>query len=205
MNQLDKTLQSLEFLIEMPQHYSGALVYQKDSKFIPQSLGNISRMEVLGQAGDFLFLVHPKQTSGSVFLLTDIFDSKGEYHQDVHEVLPVLSLSLRDSDVLHFKQAFRLRIRESYGGEKAASLWYQFYLKRFGNIVSDIEHLEGGKQLWKSFIKSTEFLENSKISSFDVDKKKIVHEEVTINTPENELWSQDNSLKSLVLVYSKRD
>ena len=58
-------------LTEMPQHYSGEVVYQKDSKFVPISVRNLQEYIVLGEAEGILYTLHPNKEMGFAF---DVFD-----------------------------------------------------------------------------------------------------------------------------------
>lgn len=181
-------------LEEMPQYYPGTISYQKDSKFTPISVRNISDYIVLGEVDEFLYTVHPDNTMGFVFHIPDL-QSKAQ------SVIPVMRVSLRDSP-LEYKQAYFLRIRESFSKSNIASTWYNLYVDKFGGIVSDNEHLEGGKKLWLSFIKKATANPSYKITKIDLDSMEKVAN-ITSNTPESDIWSVDDSNKKIVLVYEK--
>ena len=70
-------------------------------------------------------------------------------------------------------------------------------MKHFGDIVSDIEHLEGGKSLWKSFVRTAEE-RGLKISLVDT----VAGEWLPVGqrTPDETIWSLDTAKKQLVLV-----
>ena len=181
-------------LEEMPQYYPGDVTYQKDSKFTPISMRNISDYIVLGELDEFVYVVHPDQTMGFVFHVPDL-------QKKDNNVIPVMRVSLRDTP-LGYKQAHFLRIREAFSKSNVTSTWYNLYIDKFGGIVSDNEHLEGGKRLWRSFIKKATADPTYKISKVDLDTMEY-SDSITTNTPESEIWSVDASKKGTVLVYEK--
>jgi len=130
---------------EMPLHYSGPIIYQKDAKFEQVSVQNAASYTVLGTDGRRTHLVN-RQISGYAF-------STDELNSGVKYVVPLLRLSLRSTPFGTLMQAHHLRIRESESRDSVAANWYGMYVEKFGGVVSDREHLEGGKLLWKSFIK----------------------------------------------------
>jgi hypothetical protein len=74
---------------------------------------------------------------------------------------------------------------------------YQANVRRYGGIGSDFEHLEGGKRLWKSFVcMATD--RGLKISLLDTVTGQWML--VDANTPDEFIWSQDDSKKSMALV-----
>lgn len=180
-----------QFLKEAPQYYPGPVTYQKDSKFTPISRGNISSYDVLGEYDGLLYLVDPQNSTGFVF---DVNDLK----TDSAFVTPVLRLLLRDSGIEGLRQAYQLRIKERYARKNVASTWYKLYTKQRGGIVSDIEHLEGGKNLWKSFLlRPGEF----NISLYNLDTKQYIP--ITPSTVDHDIWSIDGSKRNIVLVLKK--
>lgn len=181
-------------LEEMPQHYPSDIIYQKDSKFTPISVRNITDYVVLGELDEFLYVVHPKQTMGFVFYVPDL-------QKKLQDVIPVMRVSLRDT-VLDYKQAHFLRIRESYAKSNVTSTWYNLYVDKYKGIVSDNEHLEGGKRLWMSFIKRAAMNPEYMVSKIDLNNIENKHK-VTTETPESEIWSFDTKNKNIVLVYEK--
>jgi hypothetical protein len=181
-------------LEEMPQYYPGDVTYQKDSKFTPISMRNISDYIVLGELDEFVYVVHPDQTMGFVFNISDL-------QKKENTVIPVMRVSLRDTP-LGYKQAHFLRIREAFSKSNVTSTWYNLYIDKFGGIVSDNEHLEGGKRLWRSFIKKATADPTYKISKVDLNTMEY-SDFITTNTPESEIWSVDASKKGTVLVYEK--
>lgn len=189
-------------LEEMVHYPSSEMVYQKDAKFIKVSVDNINRMNVLQDTDDFLFVF--RGNLGYVFDKNDITSDNG-----VDGVMPVLHVHLRDS-VDGLKQAHNLRIRESYSGGNLAKTWYMNYINQVEPIVSDRDHLEGGYQLWKSFIKVATTNSDYKIKMVDTDTNTVVKDEVTTDTPDGEIWSQhtkdnkDQSKSNIVLVFGKR-
>lgn len=175
----------------MPQHYPSTITYQATKRFTPISKRNINDMLVLGEEDTFVYLVNNEQTAGFVFLITDL-------KQDVQHVVPVMRLSLRDTQIKDYKQAHALRIQESYSKMNVTSTWYKLFVDQFGGIVSDAEHLEGGKQLWLSFIKDT----SRSVTLWDTQTLSPL-QKVTPETSHNVIWSQDTTLKSKVLVYER--
>ena len=178
-----------EFLLtEMPQHYKGDVAYQKDSKFREISLSNIKNMNVIFEDNDYVYLVHPEKTMGFVF-------DKDHFVDGVKNVRPIMSLALRD--VLDgLKQVHRLRIQKGYSRTNITTTWYKNYIKEFGAIVSDTEHLEGGKILWRSFINSDQF----NVSLYDTDENKTVMKSIPSDIDDGEIWSQDKSKRNLVMI-----
>jgi len=183
-------------LEEMPKYYPGEIIYQKDTKFTPISVRNIQDYNVIGDADGFLYVVHPNQTVGFAFLLDDIQSRK-------NNIVPVMRVALRDTNINGLKQAYQLRIRESFSKANVTSAWYQYYVNYYGGIVSDAAHLEGGKALWKSFIKKASNDPSVNIRTVNADNGETINPDVTIDTPENEIWSTDDSNQNVVLVYEK--
>lgn len=181
-------------LEEMPQYYPSEVTYQKDSKFTPISVRNLNDYTVLGEVDEFLYVVHPEQTMGFVFYIPDL-------QKKEQTVIPVMRVSLRDTP-LKYKQAHFLRIRESFSKSNITSTWYNLYVDKFGGIVSDNEHLEGGKNLWMSFIKKVTNDPSYRIYSVDLDNGERSGN-ITTETPESEIWSLDSSNKNKVMVYEK--
>jgi len=180
-------------LTEMPQYYQGNITYQKDNKFQPISVRNLYDYTIMGDSMGLVYAVHPNRTFGFVF---DFNNQK----QNDQFITPVMHLSLRDTIFGDYRQAHNLRIKQSYSKTGIASNWYDFYIKSFGGIVSDREHLEGGKTLWISFIKKATNNSSYRISLADSTTGDIL-EKVTSNTPEDNIWSKDKSKKDIVLIY----
>ena len=177
-----------EFLLEMPKHYPGNITYQKDNKFTPISLRNIQDYTVLHDDGEFVYMVDPHNTTGFVFPLSDL--------DTTTLVIPAMRVSLRDSGVKNYKQAFYLRIRETYSKKNITSTWYNYYVKMFGGIVSDNEHLEGGKALWKSFIRN-----NEDVYLVDTDTNRIIL--INKDWRDDMIWSTNDSKKNIVIVFER--
>ena len=74
---------------------------------------------------------------------------------------------------------------------------YQAYVQRYGGIVRDFEHLEGGKRAWKSFVR-TATDHGLKISLVDIDSGQWMS--VDAKTPDEFIWSLDDSKKQMALV-----
>lgn len=181
------------FLTEMPQYYPGEVSYMKDTKFTPISFRNIQDYDVLGDDGTYGYFIKEGQTAGFVFSLEDL-------KQEPQQLLPVMRLSLRPSKVKGYKQAHALRIREAFAKENITSQWYDFYVQTFGGIVSDAEHLEGGKLLWKHFIRKSHENPPHTVSLANGDTGQILGV-VGPEMADTEIWSTDASKKNLVLVY----
>jgi hypothetical protein len=69
-----------------------------------------------------------------------------------------------------------------------------------GGIVSDFEHLEGGKVLWRSFVNSA-VSRGYKISSYNLDTQESTP--VGPQTPDSEIWSYGPEKKRIVLVMER--
>lgn len=201
MKTFEKILQEInDNLVEEMVHYpSENPVYQDDSKFQDISVDNIKRMSVLTITEEFVFVV--SESIGYVFSLTD-------YKEANHKVKPVMHVHLRDS-LFGYKQAHKLRIRKSYSGNNIAEMWYMSYLKEFGGIISDTEHLEGGYRLWKSFIKTATESSEFNIKLVDKNIEEVIIDSVTTELPDDQMWSRytkenkDRSKEHLVLVMEK--
>jgi hypothetical protein len=180
------------FLTEMPQHYAGDVVYQKPTKFIPISLRNISSYKVLGERDGLVFVVDADNTTGFVFDVADLKSGS-------QTAIPVMRVSLRDSGINNLKQAHHLRIRQEYAQKNITTTWYQLYVNAFGGIVSDAEHLEGGKNLWKSFIKATG---KGYITTL-YNKATGESKPVDSATSDSDIWSMDASKRDTVIVMVK--
>lgn len=180
----------------MPRHYPGEVVYQNDSKFRPISLRNARSLILLGDDDNFAYLVHPEQTLGFAFHADDL--ESGSQH-----IVPVMSLALRDSGIGDWKQAHRLRIRKRYSASNVSTAWYHAYVERYGGIASDVDHLEGGRHLWKGFIRHA--LESGKfrVSLYDTARGKYLAENLDAEVPDEEIWSQDDSKRPVVIVLTR--
>ena len=171
-------------------------MYQNDSKFIKVGVNSIRRMQVLLNAGGFLF-VH-KDSSGFVFKEDEVAAAS-----DGDNLLPVMVVKLRDSGIKNYKQAHGLRIREHHADESVAKNWYFQYIKQVAPIVSDKDHLHGGYLLWKHFLKQAALDDTHTISVLQQSTGKVLQENATIHTVnESDLWSQhpNHDLKDIVLL-----
>ena len=173
------------------QHHPGPIVYQKDSKFTPISVRNLGDYMLILRDDDCLYVLDAQHTTGFVFAAEDLAK------KPTLGLFPAMRLALRDSGVKGYKQAHQLRIRESFATKGVATSWYLAYVEEFGGIVSDFDHLEGGKSLWKSFVR-TAIDRGLKISLVDTGTGR--WNAVDLATPESEIWSTDNSKRKLVLV-----
>lgn len=179
-----------EMLLEMPQYYPGSgMTYQKDSKFTRISVGNFRRYRVLHQDSAYTYVLGPTGSFGFVFSNSDIENPPSA------GLLPVLSLELRDSGIKGYKQAHHLRIRQDFASRNVATTWYCKYVDLMGGIVSDFEHLEGGKVLWRSFVN---VMRGYKMSAYNMDTGESML--VGPNTPDSEIWSIGPEKKHMVLV-----
>ena len=182
-------------LLEMPpQYYPGEITYQKDSLFTPISVRNFGDYIILGADSDLAYCIDPQHTTGFAFRSEDIAakPSLG--------MVPALRLSLRDSGIRAYKQAYKLRIREDFALKGVATTWYLSYVERFEGIVSDFDHLEGGKCLWKSFIR-TAIGRGLSISVMETTTGEA--RAVDSNTPEEEVWTTTLVKRSTVLVLER--
>jgi hypothetical protein len=199
MIKLKDLLESGEkFLNEMPVSYSGDVVYWRDSKFTKISLNKFKSYKVMWSDVTDTYVLKGEESFGFVFLNSDIenYPKSG--------VAPVMSIGLRDTEIKGYKQAYRLRIRKDFARMNVATTWYCKYVDVRGGIVSDGQHLMGGKLLWKSFIDAADkgysiYLYNRNTGeSISIDS----------NTPESEIWSsyekKEPSKEHLVLVMEKR-
>lgn len=181
-------------LVESPQLHDSPIVYMSDAKFTPTSLRNFGDYILLDRDDQFSYVAHPDMSFGYVF------DSKDVAEIPSLGLFPVLRLQLRDSSLKGYKQAFRLRIRESYAKQGVASNWYFAYVAKIGGIVSDTEHLEGGKRLWKSFVR-TAADRGLRISL--VDTASGTWTPVDGSTPDDVIWTTSPAGKLRVLVLEK--
>lgn len=169
---------------------NGKMTYQKDSKFIPISVRNVGDYTVLGTDDKgMVYLVSEHSTFGFIFNQSDLMS--GNQH-----AVPIAHVQLRDTK-FGYKQAHNLRIRESYAKLGSVSQWYTLYVEKFGGVVCDNEHLDGGKMLWQSFIKSSHKLTLANSNTGETIKQ------VDKSTDESELWATDSSIKDLVLIMEK--
>lgn len=182
-----------EFMLtETPQHYSGEVAYQKDTKFRDISISNIKSMNIFDFDDEFYYVIDQAQLYGFVF-------DKMEFSSGKREIKPVLTVTLRDS-VLGFKQAHRLRIRKDYARKNLTKRWYMLYIKEFGGIVSDHEHLEGGKLLWRSFVDMASQRSDVSVALYDADAQEFIMKNISAETPDETIWSRDHTKKNLVMV-----
>ena len=198
MNRADHIIQSVitgEMLLEMPQHYKGDVTYQKDSKFTRISQGNFKRYAVLHQDQRYTYTLGPVGTFGHVFETSEILNPPAL------GMLPVMSVELRDTNIKGYKQAHHLRIRESQSSRGVATTWYCKYVDFAGGIVSDFEHLEGGKIMWRSFVKAAAD-RGYVISLHDTQTGKSVP--VGAKTSDFDIWSEGPEKRHLVLVMERQ-
>lgn len=178
-------------LLESPQHYPGDVVYQKDSRFGTISPGNLASYEVLGSDSRFLYTLNPKGPTGYVFAAQDV------EHGSRLGYVPVMHVSLRDEPITGYKQAHHLRIRESYARAGAAMGWYIAYVAQNGGIVSDFEHLEGGRVFWRAIVNRGAD-RGMRVSLLDANTGQ--RWPVGPDTPDDAIWSDDKSGRNLLIV-----
>lgn len=192
-----------DLLNEMPIQYSGDITYQGDHKFTRISLNNFKSYHVLGRDGTFTYMLSSNGRFGVVFLNSDIEKAMNEKSGERVTLLPVLSLELRDSGVKEYMQAYHLRIRKDFARRNVATTWYSKYVDVMGGIVSDSQHLSGGKTLWRSFIDASGFGYN--ISLYNLHTGKSIP--VDSSTSDSEIWStyksNEPSKEHLVLIMEK--
>ena len=176
------------------QHHPGSIVYQKDSKFTPISVRNFGDFKLLLQDDDCTYTIDPQRTAGFVFANEEVARNPSL------GLFPAMRLALRESGIKGYKQAYQLRIRQTFATKGVATSWYLAYVDEFGGIVSDFDHLEGGKCLWKSFVR-TALDRGLRISLVDTGTG--VWKSVDRETPETDMWSSDSSKRRLILVLEK--
>lgn len=181
-------------IMESPQHYPGDLAYQKDSRFVPVSNRNFTDYVILGRDYAYTYVIDQQITTGFVFLNDDI------EKKPTLGLVPVMTVLLRDSPVKGYKQAHKLRIRERYAVKGVATHWYLYYVEQLGGIASDFEHLDGGKRLWWSLVRTAK---ERGLKANLVDTTTGEETPVGAGTPESSIWSQDQALKHHVLVLEK--
>lgn len=181
-------------VLNMPQYYPSEMPYQKDALFTRITMRNFGDYRVLGQDLYRTYAIDPQHTMGFAFDNDDI-----EKRPSLG-MLPAMSLRLRDSGIKTWKQAYRLRIRHAFAMKGVATSWYISYTQRFGGLVSDFEHLEGGKALWKSFVRTAA---ERGLSISVVDTASGQSKPVSEATTDDEIWSVDAALKGHVLVLEK--
>lgn len=185
-------------LLESPQYYPGKITYMRDTQFSAISPGNLRAYTVLGQDEQFLYTVTPEHTAGFVFALEDL------QSMDAQGAIPVLRLELRAIRLPGkpgvFQQAHRLRIRQAYSRQNIATHWYLFHAEHFGSIVSDFEHLEGGKTLWRSLVNGAA-VRGLRVSLVDTVSGQSTP--VGPSTLDADIWSLDSAHRSKVLVLEK--
>ena len=179
---------------ESPQHFSSGYTYQAPAKFAPVNPGNFNALERLGRDGLFTYMLQAAGSVGYVFRNEDV----GEPHRV--GPYPIMHVSLRDSGIRGYMQAHHLRVMERYARLGAATGWYVRYVERFGGVVSDFEHLDGGKALWRSLV-NTALDRGLRASLVNTTTGTWTH--VNRDTADEQIWSKDASLRGHVLVLEK--
>jgi hypothetical protein len=182
--------ESLETVLEMPQHYPGDIHYQAEGKFVPISKNNVKSYIFLGSDGDYTFYLHPSKENGYVFRNDNLEDSG-------NDVQPSMIVSLRDTP-FGFKQAHKLRIKEKDSRRNITTTWYLLYAQREGGVVSDFEHLEGGKTLWRSLVNNAES-RGFKVFLLKNSEKLPISKE----TPDSEIWNTDPSGRQTLIMLER--
>lgn len=179
-----------------PQHYPGPIAYQRDSRFRPVSDGNLRSYPKLAEDDQFLYTTDPQLTMGFVFSREEI----AAVGTRPSAFPPVMTLALRESGIRGLKQAYQLRLRERHARKNVATQWYLAYVLQQGGIVSDTDHLEGGKQLWRSFAtKAAQYGVRIFLHDTATGEERLID----ANTPEREIWSADAAKRGIVLVLEK--
>ena len=191
MNQADKIL---TILLEMPQYYPAQIVYRQDRNFTPISMGNFGRYHTLGEDDTYIYTRGAGGGYGKAFARDDVKNPT-----DLG-IKPAMTVELRDSLIKGYKQAHSLRIRQSHASHHVATKWYLFYVDRMGGIVSDFEHLEGGKALWRSLVNGARSRGYNMTLQDTVTGQSV---DVGRETPDTQIWSKDFGKKHLVLVMEK--
>lgn len=135
-----------EHLLTMPVEYPGEIKYMATDMFPVISIRNINSYEVLGEDARYAYML--KHDSGFVFDRDDLANATPSIG-----CRAVMVVSLRPG-IKGLFQAHRLRVREASSEQNTVKSWYDFYAKAKGGVVSDFEHLQGGKALWVSLIKT---------------------------------------------------
>ncbi|GEM_PF-2473979 len=191
VSSLLEDLPTVGSLKESPQYYPGKLAYQADAKFQRISPDNYRSYRSVGEDRQYSYVISTFGNFGFVF------DQKDIAHPPRAGMLPVMVVALHDSGIKGYMQASRLRIREGYARFGVTTQWYIHYVRSLGGVVSDFEHLEGGKRLWRSFVRTA--ADNGlKISLVDTQTNEWT--EVDHDTPEEAIWSTDKAHYSTVLV-----
>jgi len=187
-------LPTLGQLRESPQYYPGPFAYQRDSGFRPLSMDNYWACQLMTQDADYAYALSPAGNFGYVFSVPDTENPPRT------GIVPVMTVQLRPSNIKGYMQAHRLSIRESFARGGVATRWYFSYVQYAGGVVSDFEHLEGGKRLWKSFVR-TATDHGLKISL--VDSRTGEWLPVSPQSPDEAIWSLDKTLYPVVLVLER--
>jgi len=171
----------------------------RDSKFTPVSLRNLTEYPVLSSDDLFTYVVDPYQTRGYVLANPELATAK-ESKRKSEAVMPVMTVTLHNSEFKGYKQARNLRIRQTYSVKGVAKTWYCVYALAYGGIVSDFEHLEGGKRLWRSLVNTADRY-GLKASAIDT----VTGDWLPVNqdTPDEEIWSTTYEGRRIVLALEK--
>ncbi len=181
-------------ILESPQFYPGPVVYQKDSKFQRITAGNFAAYKILGVRGPITYALSPGKMTGYAFTNHELASPPSD------GMVPILTVDLRASPVKGYMQAHHLRIKSAFAREGIATYWYIFYAQHMGGIVSDFDHLEGGKRLWKGLVRRAE-KNGLKASIVDTSTEKEFS--VSSETPDSLIWSLDAQKRPIVLVLER--
>lgn len=181
-------------LQESPQYFPGPVSYQKDAKFRPITARNFSDYQVLGADLDFTYAIDPQHTTGFVFTNDDVANPPSV------GMVPVVYAALKDSNVQAYKQVYKLRIRQAFALKGVTTAWYLRYANKFGGIVSDFEHLEGGKRLWKGLVRTAS---EHGFKTSVADTRTGERFPIGPDTPDSFIWSLDAERRPIVLVLER--
>jgi hypothetical protein len=165
-------------------------VYLKDTKFGPVSIRNTRSHTLLAQNDSFTYYIGQQGTSGFVFLSRDL---EGDTDRDV---VPAMSLLLGESGIKGYKQAQRLRIRQSLAHLAISTAWYLSCVDLLGSIVSDVDDLEGGRDHCRTLVNAAirhglkEAVVNLQTQEWNI---------VTPETPDTELCAAGMAKLKLVI------
>ena len=190
----EKTMQALR---ESPQYVPDDYTYRDDSKFVPVSKRNYSTYVEIYSNPEFNFTVDSNHRMGFVISKSEMNNASAPFY------MPVLVVHLRDTKIKGYKQAHGLRIRKAHARIGIAAQWYVAYAKKFGGIVSGFEHLEGGKNLWRSFVDKadTHGLKISYVDSLYAPDKQVP---VDANTPDSDIWTTAEVLRQRLLFLERQ-
>lgn len=181
-------------LMEAPQYYAGNVAYMRPEKFARTSPRNFDSYALLGQDSAFTYVVSPLLTVGFAYSNADVAE------RSELGMVPVLTVMLRDSGYRGYRQAHHLRIREAFARLGVATNWYLLFVQSQGGIVSDFEHLEGGRLLWRSLVDKAEA---RGFHASLLDRRTEATKPVSAQTPDSEVWAASPAGRDLLLVLER--